>query len=185
MCRAQQYRCACFLVHRNRSCDRAGRRRSRPGTTNLRPALRAAIEAASAAAQEDGASFEITSGWRSPRLQEQLVVDGVAQYGSEEEACRYVSPPDVSSHVTVDAFDGQTWLLEHGADHGLCRIYENERWHVELTTTPGGTCPALLPDASAGWGVSAGDESGRLTGVAPARTPGSPLRALRHGARSR
>jgi D-alanyl-D-alanine carboxypeptidase len=40
--------------------------------------------------------------------------------------------------------------MEHGSTYGLCQIYVNERWHFELATEPGGTCPDLLADASHG-----------------------------------
>jgi hypothetical protein len=43
---------------------------------------------------------------------------------------------------------GASWLEANGATFGLCRVYENEWWHFEPLTAPGGICPPLLPDAS-------------------------------------
>lgn len=41
-------------------------------------------------------------------------------------------------------------MIQHGADYGLCQVYENEIWHFELLTEPGGTCPPMLEDGAAG-----------------------------------
>jgi hypothetical protein len=125
----------------------------RPTVDNLDPDLLAAVRAAAHDAQEDGVRLEITSGWRSRAHQQRLFDEAVRKYGSEEEARRYVSTPDVSAHVTGDAVDiGPTeaddWLNQHGADYGLCQIFANEIWHFELATTPGGECPDMLPDSS-------------------------------------
>jgi hypothetical protein len=40
------------------------------------------------------------------------------------------------------------WLSENGARYGLCQAYQNEDWHFELSTTPGGKCPPMARDAS-------------------------------------
>jgi D-alanyl-D-alanine carboxypeptidase len=148
------------LTHAQSNNDRPAR--GIPGTPpeddrttvdNLDPDLLAAVRAAARDAQEDGVRLEITSGWRSRAHQQRLFDEAVAEYGSEEEARRYVSTPDVSAHVTGDAVDiGPTeaddWLNQHGADYGLCQTFANEIWHFELATTPGGECPDMLPDSS-------------------------------------
>jgi hypothetical protein len=87
-----------------------------------------------------------------PRLRDALE-HAIAKYGSLQQALRYVSPPDRSKHVTGDAVDigpdsADRWLEQHGSAYGLCRVFANERWHFELLTEPGGSCPALLPDAT-------------------------------------
>lgn len=125
----------------------------RPTVRKLDPDLRAAVEEARAAARADGVTIEITSGWRSRAHQARLFEDAVRKYGSEEEARRYVSPPDTSAHVTGDAVDiGPTsadeWLSRNGAAYGLCQVFANEVWHFELATTPGGRCPPMYPDSS-------------------------------------
>jgi len=125
----------------------------RPTVDNLDPDLLDAVRAATRDAHADGVQLSITSGWRSRAHQQELFDEAVDTYGSEEEALRYVSTPDTSAHVTGDAVDiGPTeaddWLIQHGADYGLCQIFANEIWHFELATTPGGQCPEMLPDSS-------------------------------------
>jgi hypothetical protein len=128
-------------------------RAARPTIRNLDPELLAAVRAAARDARDDGVDVVITSGWRSRAHQQRLFAEAVSRYGSEQEALRYVSTPDTSAHVTGDAVDiGPTdaddWLSRHGADYGLCQVFANEIWHFELATTPGGTCPDMLPDSS-------------------------------------
>jgi zinc D-Ala-D-Ala carboxypeptidase len=123
-----------------------------PAVANLDPALLDALRAAAADAADAGIEFTVNSGWRSAAYQEQLLREAVAEYGSEEEAARWVSTADTSLHVSGDAIDiGPTaaaaWLSENGADHGLCQIYRNEPWHFELR--PGAAddgCPPLYAD---------------------------------------
>jgi len=125
----------------------------RPSTGNLDPDLLEAVRAATRDARADGVELHLTSGWRSRAHQQRLFDEAVAEYGSVDEARRYVSTPDTSAHVTGDAVDiGPTeaddWLIQHGADYGLCQVFANEIWHFELATTPGDPCPAMLPDSS-------------------------------------
>ena len=108
-----------------------------PGVTNLDPDLLRALREAATAAAEDGINFYVNSGWRSPRYQDQLLREAVAEYGSEEEAARWVATADTSPHVSGDAVDighsdAAAWLSGHGAEYGLCQIYRNEPWHYEL-----------------------------------------------------
>jgi zinc D-Ala-D-Ala carboxypeptidase len=108
-----------------------------PGVANLDPALLGPLRQAAMDAADDGAEFHVTSGWRSPEYQEQLFRDAVSEYGSEEEAARWVATADTSLHVSGDAVDigpsdATTWLSEQGDDYGLCQIYGNEPWHYEL-----------------------------------------------------
>jgi hypothetical protein len=126
-----------------------------PAITGLDPELAAAVRMAAADAGADGIDLWITSGWRSPAFQQRLLDQAVKEYGSVEAARRTVSTPELSGHVSGQAVDigpteGDYWLIQHGTDHGLCQVYANEIWHFELLTEPGGTCPALLEDSSAG-----------------------------------
>jgi D-alanyl-D-alanine carboxypeptidase len=89
-----------------------------------------------------------------------VVPDGVtvfdggfpAEYGSEEEAARWVATAETSLHVSGDAVDvghsdATAWLSEHGAEYGLCQVYGNEPWHYELR--PGAAdhgCPIPYAD---------------------------------------
>jgi zinc D-Ala-D-Ala carboxypeptidase len=125
-----------------------------PAIAQLEPALLDALRRAEADAVAAGApGFQITSGWRSEGYQRWLFEDAVEHYASEEIARQFVATPQTSSHVTGDAvdivpLDAQLWLIEQGAQYGLCQIYANERWHFELATSPGGTCPEMKADAA-------------------------------------
>ncbi len=108
-----------------------------PAVANLDPELLAAVRLAATDAANDGVEFVVNSGWRSPEYQEGLRREAVAEYGSEEEAARWVATPDKSLHVSGDAIDigpseAAAWLSKHGAAYGLCQIYGNEPWHFEL-----------------------------------------------------
>ncbi|MGY1717628.1 M15 family metallopeptidase [Blastococcus sp. SYSU DS0552] len=108
-----------------------------PAVANLDADLLGALRRAAAAAAGDGVGFTVTSGWRSPAYQEQLLREAVTEYGSEEEAARWVATAETSAHVSGDAVDvgpseARAWLAEHGARYGLCQTYRNEPWHYEL-----------------------------------------------------
>jgi zinc D-Ala-D-Ala carboxypeptidase len=108
-----------------------------PGVANLDPDLLGALRQAATDAASGGVEFSVNSGWRSPQYQEQLLREAVSEYGSEEEAARWVATADTSPHVSGDAvdigpLDATAWLSEHGAEYGLCQIYGNEPWHYEL-----------------------------------------------------
>ena len=108
-----------------------------PAVANLDPALLGVLRQAARDAGDDGVEFYVTSGWRSPEYQEQLLHEAISEYGSEEEAARWVATPETSPHVSGDAVDighseATTWLSEHGSEYGLCQIYSNEPWHYEL-----------------------------------------------------
>ncbi|MBV2152079.1 M15 family metallopeptidase [Kitasatospora sp. SUK 42] len=120
---------------------------------NLDGPLLEAVRKAATDAKAQGIEMTVTSGWRNKEYQQRLLDRGVVKYGSLEQARRFVNTPEKSAHVSGKAIDlGPTsadyWLIQHGAKYGLCQVYANEIWHFELRTTPGGTCPALLPDAA-------------------------------------
>ena len=124
-----------------------------PAVGYLDPALLGAVQQAATAAAADGVTMTITSGWRSPQFQQQLLDDAVATYGSFAAARQFVQTPEHSHHVTGRAVDiggppADDWLIVNGSRFGLCRTYANELWHFELATQPGGPCPPLLADAS-------------------------------------
>ncbi len=126
-----------------------------PAVGNLNPDLLAAVQHAATDAARDGVELIITSGWRSARYQQSLLDAAIAQYGSEAEARKWVNTPEKSTHVTGNAVDigptaADVWLRQHGKRYGLCQIYANEIWHFERATQPGGLCPPLIADASAG-----------------------------------
>ena len=123
-----------------------------PAVANLDPELLAALRRAAADAADDGVEFVVNGGWRSPEYQERLLQEGISEYGSEEEAARWVATPDTSLHVSGDAVDlgpflATAWLSDHGAEYGLCRTYGNEPWHVELLPDAiGDGCPRPYAD---------------------------------------
>lgn len=119
---------------------------------NLDPALLAALQRAATDAEDDGVTFLVNSGWRSPALQERLLQDAIAEYGSEAEARRWVATAETSAHVSGDAVDlgplpTLDWIAQRGWRYGLCQIYGNESWHYELrpeAVTDG--CPEMYTD---------------------------------------
>nr|WP_253848962.1 M15 family metallopeptidase [Mycobacterium asiaticum] len=124
-----------------------------PAIGRLDPALLSAIQGAAVAAGNDGITMTITSGWRSPAFQQQLLDEAVQTYGSLAAARQYVQTPAASRHVVGEAVDvggvgADQWLIANGARFGLCQIYANEMWHFELAADAAGNCPALLPNAS-------------------------------------
>jgi len=126
---------------------------SDPTVGRLDPALLAAVQQAATAAVAEGVPMTITSGWRSPEFQQQLLDDAIQTYGSYDTARQYVQTPQQSKHVSGQAVDigGQStdkWLIANGGRFGLCQIYANELWHFELATDAHGDCPPLLPNAA-------------------------------------
>jgi hypothetical protein len=123
-----------------------------PAVANLDPSLLEALRRAATDAAKAGVEFQVNSGWRSPKYQEWLLREAVSEYGSEEEAARWVGTANTSAHVSGDAvdigpFDATAWLSKHGAHYGLCQIYRNESWHYELR--PEATsrrCPRMYAD---------------------------------------
>jgi zinc D-Ala-D-Ala carboxypeptidase len=122
------------------------------GVANLDSDLLGALRQAAADAAHNGVELFVNSGWRSPEYQEQLLHDAASEYGSDEEAARWVAAPDTSAHVSGDAVDigpsdAAAWLSEHGAWYGLCQIYSNEPWHYELRPEAiDDGCPPMYAD---------------------------------------
>ncbi|MBS1674546.1 MAG: M15 family metallopeptidase [Actinobacteria bacterium] len=125
---------------------------SAPAVARLDPALRSALQDALAAAEEDGIELRIGSGWRSKAYQAWLLRDAVTTYGSEQEAARWVGTPTTSQHVRGEAadispYDAADWLNRKGAQFGLCRTYDNEAWHFELSPSAVvAGCPPMFRD---------------------------------------
>lgn len=105
--------------------------------TRLSPELLDALRRAATDADASGVDFVVNSGWRSAEYQSSLLQAAVDDYGSEEEAARWVATAQTSAHVSGEAVDigpltATDWLAQHGAAYGLCQIYSNESWHYEL-----------------------------------------------------
>jgi zinc D-Ala-D-Ala carboxypeptidase len=119
---------------------------------NLQPDLLGALRRAATDAAGDGVEFILNSGWRSPEYQDQLLREAISEYGSHEEAARWVATAATSPHVSGEAVDlgpddATAWLSAHGAAYGLCQIYDNEPWHYELRPEAiDHGCPAAYAD---------------------------------------
>ena len=97
-----------------------------PAVANLDPALIRALRQAATDAANDRVKFYVSSGWRSPEYQNQLLREAVSKYGSEDEAARWVATAVTSPHVSGDAVDiehsdATAWLSKHGAGSGCAR----------------------------------------------------------------
>jgi hypothetical protein len=123
-----------------------------PAVAKLEPALLSALRSAATAARKDGVQMYVNSGWRSRSYQAQLFRKAVAQYGSADQAARWVARPGTSAHEAGQAVDlgpsaATSWLSQHGAAYGLCQIYANEPWHYELRPEAVRLgCPAMYAD---------------------------------------
>jgi D-alanyl-D-alanine carboxypeptidase len=123
-----------------------------PAVAGLDPMLLDALQHAATDALADGVPVAVNSGWRSAAYQAQLLDEAVAQYGTPEEAARWVATPATSAHVQGDAvdigsWDATAWFSEHGASYDLCQIYMNETWHYELRAgASSGGCPPMYRD---------------------------------------
>jgi hypothetical protein len=123
-----------------------------PAVGNLDPGLLDALRRAATDAEADGVELGITSGWRSLEHQRQLLRDAVTEYGSLQQAERWVATPETSAHVAGGAVDigpsdAAAWLSEHGSVYGLCQIYGNEPWHYELRLAAvHDGCPPMYAD---------------------------------------
>lgn len=118
----------------------------------LDPALLEALQRAATDAAHDGVDVRVNSGWRSAALQDSMLRDAIAEYGSEAEAARWVATPATSAHVSGDAVDlgplpALDWLTQRGWRYGLCQIYANESWHYELRPDAAADgCPEMYAD---------------------------------------
>lgn len=121
----------------------------------LHPLLAARFEAAHIAADREGVTLYITSGFRTQARQEALFANAIKKYGNETEAAKWVLPAHFSHHPQGLAIDvnypkdpaGAKWLEANGARFGLCRVYANEWWHFEGVIAPGQICPAMAENA--------------------------------------
>lgn len=94
----------------------------------------------------------LQDGKRSTRQQQAQYDEYVKEFGSEEQARKYVLPPHLSNHVKGFAIDVQpqssaAWVERSAGAYGWCRRYENEPWHFEYDPSYPRGCPPLLPHA--------------------------------------
>ncbi len=123
-----------------------------PGIARLDVRLRERLRAATADAAAQGVGIVVNSGWRSRAYQARLFDEAVAEHGSVSAAVEWVARPGTSVHeagaaVDVGPYAAIDWLVQHGADLGLCQIYANEPWHFELDPDARDAgCPHLYAD---------------------------------------
>jgi hypothetical protein len=118
----------------------------------LRDDVFAAFQTLKTKAAAENITFCLQDGKRSTRQQQAQYDDYVKRFGSEEQARKYVLPPDLSNHVKGFAIDIQpqssaAWVERSAGSYGWCRRYENEPWHFEYDPAYSKGCPALLPHA--------------------------------------
>lgn len=107
----------------------------------------------------------ITSGYRSPEVQQRLWEEALAKYGSEAEARKWVAPPGKSQHNHGNAADlkylspaAQEWVHANAEKYGLAFPLNNEAWHVELAgARDGHPQPAQSPVQPAGNALGGGN----------------------------
>ena len=116
-----------------------------PAVANLDAAFLAALRRAASDAGGDGVQLHVNSGWRSRAYQEQLLREAVSEYGSEEEAARWVSTPDTSLHVSGDAID----IGGAGATPGCPTTAPATGCARSTTTSPGTSSCAPTPSTTA------------------------------------
>lgn len=102
-----------------------------------------------AAPPEIQQQLRITSGFRSPQIQQRLWDEALVKYGSPETARKWVAPPGRSQHGHGNAADmkylnpaAQEWAHANAANYGLAFPLGNEPWHIELASARGGAAPA-------------------------------------------
>jgi hypothetical protein len=141
---------------RERACRWAlGTRFPAEDLTGLADGTMAAFTAARTdALWRHGQLIGLTSGYRSPLVQQRLFDEEVRRSGSPAAARMLVLPPAESNHVKGTALDvrpheGARWLEEHGARYDLYRIYDNEWWHFEYRPDTCGT-PATTSEIHSG-----------------------------------
>lgn len=113
----------------------------------------------------------ITSGYRSPEVQQRLWEEALIKYGSPEAARKWVAPPGKSQHNHGNAADlefmspeAQEWVHQNAERYGLVFPLSNEAWHVELAGARGHDHGAHAPAAAAPTGNALGGANA-LTGA--------------------
>lgn len=125
---------------------------ARPDSVSgMQPDFVAGLQAMLASAPPDiRQQLQISSGFRSPQLQEKLWNDALAKYGSPAVARKWVAPPGRSQHGHGNAADlkylkpaAQEWVHANAGNYGLAFPLSNEPWHIELASARGsGSTPA-------------------------------------------
>lgn len=151
---------------------------SRPDTlsglhTDLMQRLQAMLDAAPPEIKQ---ALRLTSGYRSPQVQQQLWDEALRKYGDPQAARKWVAPPGRSRHNHGTAADlkfmspaAQQWVHANAANFGLAFPLKHEPWHVELADARGGQAPAAAAQAPAPVAPAPSELQGLLAqGFAPA-----------------
>lgn len=134
-----------------------------PSLEGTQPGLQAAFEAAGVALANDGIELIVNSGYRTVEHQLRLLDEAIVEYGSREEATRWVFEPERSMHVqglAVDIGSGPAadWLQQHGARFGICQTLDWEWWHFEWRQAwqDRAACPRPASDPTDAPGINVG-----------------------------
>lgn len=116
--------------------------------------------------------LRVTSGYRSPEVQERLWQEALVKYGSPEAARKWVAPPGKSQHNHGSAVDlkylspaAQDWVHANAAKYGLHFPMAHEPWHIEPVGARSGQPGPTIANANA------------LAAQQPAPAPGNALAA--------
>ena len=128
----------------------------RPRRAALDPALQRAVDAGHRAPPAATASTSRSPAAGAARAyQQQLLDEAIVTLRQRARRAPATStrpsarPTCTGKAVDIGPTDAAYWIIQHGAEFGLCQIYANEVWHFERVIAPGGTCPPLA-NASAG-----------------------------------
>lgn len=107
--------------------------------SGLSPGFQSSLQSMFAAAPPEVQQYlRITSGYRSPEVQQRLWDEALAKYGSPEAARKWVAPPGSSQHNHGSAADlkylapeAQEWVHQNASQFGLYFPMGHEPWHIE------------------------------------------------------
>lgn len=126
----------------------------------------------------------ITSGYRSPEVQQRLWEEALVKYGSEAEARKWVAPPGKSQHNHGNAADlefmspaAQEWVHQNAERYGLAFPLSNEAWHLEMAGARDGQPQGAAPAGTPATGNALGGANA-LTGAGLPPTNASPSTGL-------
>lgn len=135
--------------------------------SHLDPGFQGSLAAMFSGAPEDiRPHLRVTSGFRSPDVQQKLWNDALAKYGSESAARKWVAPPGRSKHNHGQAVDlkylapaAQKWVLDNAQQFGRALPMAHEPWHIEPIGARGQAAPPAAPGGAGGLSYGAAQPS--------------------------